>query len=366
MRCVTFLQKLKHKTIMAYSVNLLPTGQKFITEPHESVLDAAIRAGIPLQYGCSNGKCGLCKARVVKGEVVQLRYHDYALSAAEKKQKCVLMCASAAASNLLVEAQVDTSVEDIGIQQLRVKVRKLQRMSRDLLIMHVRMPRSERFKFLAGQSLTLKIAGVGEFDYSIASCPCDDRQMEFHIRHMDSEPVSDFIFKHLKSGDWLELKGPKGRFVLREGSRRPMIMIAFDTGFAAIKSLLEQATAQEQEREIFLYWITCGAEDPYLHNLCRAWEDALDEFHYFPLSIPRTYEEILDQYDRQRKTIERQLSEVVDQHPDLSAFDLYIAAPEPFIESAQKLFLHAGLDPARFSVEILQDNLNVNCLAHRL
>ena len=348
---------------MGYSVNLLPTGQKFITEPHESVLDAAIRAGIALQYGCSNGKCGLCKARVVKGEVVQLRYHDFVLSAVEKEQRYVLMCATAAVSDLLVEAQVDKSAEDIAIQQLRVKVRKLQRVSKDLLIMQVRMPRSERFKFLAGQSLTLKIAGVGEFDYSIASCPCDDRQMEFHIRHMDSEPVSDFIFKHLKSGDWLELKGPKGRFVLREGSRRPMIMIAFDTGFAAIKSLLEQATAQEQEREIYLYWITCGTQGQYLHNLCRAWEDALEEFHYTPLNIARVYEENGTPPRRRYEMIKRELLMVVHQHPDLSVFDLYIAAPEHFNETAQKLFLNAGLDREHMSVESLRGNHIVNCIA---
>ena len=167
---------------MGYSVNLLPEGQKFIIEPHESVRDAAIRAGIGLQYGCGNGTCGLCKARVIKGEVQQLRSHDFVLSPAEKEQGFVLMCAIAAVSDLVVEAQVDKSAEDIAMQQLRVKVRRLQRLSEDLLIMHVRIPRSERFRFLAGQSLTLKIAGVGEFNYSIASCPCEDRRRSARAR----------------------------------------------------------------------------------------------------------------------------------------------------------------------------------------
>ena len=154
--------------------------------------------------------------------------------------------------------------------------------------------------------------------------------------------------------------------MLREGSHRPMIMVAFDTGFAAIKSLLEQATAQEQEREIFLYWIACGAKGQYLHNLCRSWEDALEEFHYVPINIASVYRENMAKPGKQHEMIERELLKFVDQHPDLGAFELYIAAPEPFNEAVQKLFLNAGLDREHLSVELLRGNHNVNCLAPKL
>lgn len=348
---------------MSYSVELLPTGQKFFVEPYESVLDAAIRAGVVLDYGCGNGKCGLCKARIIEGEVKRLRYHDIVFSTVEKAQGYALMCATTAVSDVVVEAQVATGVEDVAMQQLRVKVRKLERINENLLILDVRIPRSERLRFLAGQSITLKFTDVGEFDYSIASCPCDNKRLEFHVRHMEDEPVSGFIFKNLKLNDWIELEGPKGRFVLHENSRRPMILIAFDTGFAPIKSLLEQAVAQEQEREIFLYWIACSEEGHYLRNLCRSWEDALDEFHFIPLSIAGTYEEVMVQREQSREFIERMLLTVVNRHPDLGGFDLYIAAPEPFLASAQKLFLNAGLDRANLRVETLHGNHNVNCLA---
>ena len=120
-------------------------------------------------------------------------------------------------------------------------------------------------------------------EYAIASCPCDDKRIEFHVRKLDDDPFSAMVFENLSIGNWLNIQGPYGDFVIDEDKNCPLIMIAFDTGFAAIKSLLEHVTAQDNEREIYLYWLGCGEEGLYLNNLCRSWSDALDQLHYFCL-----------------------------------------------------------------------------------
>ena len=59
---------------MTYRVTLKSGKYSFYAEKHESILDAAIRAGVPINYGCSNGNCGLCKAQVISGSTTLFSY----------------------------------------------------------------------------------------------------------------------------------------------------------------------------------------------------------------------------------------------------------------------------------------------------
>ena len=347
---------------MAHRVSLSHTEQEFMVEQHESVLDAAIRVGVAVDYGCTTGNCGLCLARVIQGEVKKLKHHDYVIPTAQKAQGFALMCSNTAITDLVIEASVADRVEDIPVQRFRAKTRRLKRVSDDLIILHLQTPRTNRLRFLAGQYATLSLVGIGELDASIASCPCDNKHLEFHIRRIEQQPFSDYVFEDLKVGDWVDVAAPKGNFVLKEGSPRPLILIAFDTGFAAIKSLLEHATAQEQSRDLHLLWIACGQEGQYLHNLCRSWQDALDEFHYTPLSIPNGLKEMTAQHKGGLALIEEQLLTVAQTYSEMVDFDAYVAAPEPIRDAVRKILSQCGLPESRFMSEPIRGNHKASCI----
>ncbi|MEY3669233.1 MAG: hypothetical protein RL258_628, partial [Pseudomonadota bacterium] len=59
---------------MTYTCSILPSGKTFPVDPQETILEAALRAGIVLPYGCKDGACGSCKATLTQGEV---GYGDY-------------------------------------------------------------------------------------------------------------------------------------------------------------------------------------------------------------------------------------------------------------------------------------------------
>ncbi|MDO9064484.1 MAG: 2Fe-2S iron-sulfur cluster-binding protein, partial [Sulfuricella sp.] len=82
--------------VMAAHVKIQPSGHEFFVEGADTLLEAALRAGLALNYGCSNGNCGRCKARVVSGQVMKVRPHDYVLSEAEKSSGYALMCSNTA------------------------------------------------------------------------------------------------------------------------------------------------------------------------------------------------------------------------------------------------------------------------------
>jgi CDP-4-dehydro-6-deoxyglucose reductase len=63
--------------VMSAHVTVKPSGREFFVEGSETLLKAALRAGLAPNYGCGNGNCGLCKARVVAGEARDVAPSDY-------------------------------------------------------------------------------------------------------------------------------------------------------------------------------------------------------------------------------------------------------------------------------------------------
>jgi CDP-4-dehydro-6-deoxyglucose reductase len=55
---------------MPFTVTVQPSGKTFSVERDEPILQAAIRQGIGLPYGCRDGACGSCKCRMLEGRVI--------------------------------------------------------------------------------------------------------------------------------------------------------------------------------------------------------------------------------------------------------------------------------------------------------
>lgn len=311
--------------IMSAHIKIQPSKHEFWLEGKNSILEAAIRSGISLNYGCTSGNCGLCKARVVSGEVRKIQNHDYVLSEAEKNMNYVLLCSCTAVSDLVIEALEAKDENDIPHQQITTKVKTANQLNENVLGLHLQTPRVQRLRFLAGQSVTLTLPDNNTIDLPIASCPCDDRNLFFHIPHNESNAPEDFIGDGLAKGDEVIVTGPHGHFLLNENSGRPQLYIAFGTGFAPIKSLIEHAMAIDENSTMHLYWIMDKEEDLYLNNLCRSWNDALDDFHYYP-------------------TIGKDISQSINAAQiNLTECDVYVAGTEVQISKAKEWLYQNGL-----------------------
>ena len=330
--------------VMSAHVTVKPSGREFFVEGSESLLKAALRAGLAPNYGCGNGNCGLCKARVVAGETRDVSPSDYHFSEAEKAQNHVLMCScTALSSDLVLEVLEAGAPEDIPEQRIVAKVRRIDALNDDVMRLHLQTPRSNRLRFLAGQRVTLGIrANVGDGsdvhgEFSVASCPCDDRNLIFHIRRDDRRAASaDFsacLFDgRVRIADDVSVWGPWGSFVLENTSPRPLLFIAVEDGFAPINSLIEHAIAVDAAESITLYWGAANAGGQYLPNQCRAWADALDEFSYQPLTTEA-------------------LPAALAANPAVAASDVYLAGAERDVEPILAVLRAAGLAPERLHVE---------------
>jgi CDP-4-dehydro-6-deoxyglucose reductase len=312
--------------IMSAHVTIRPSGHEFFVEGNDTLLEGALRAGVSLEYGCSNGNCGECRARLVSGKVMKIRPHDYVLRQDEKDAGMILLCSCAAVDDVVIEANV-AGAHDIQEQNLEAKVKSVEVFNPDVAALHLLTPRSQRLRFLAGQSLQLTVNGVSGL-YPIASCPCEDRHIEIQISRNADDAFSEILFSNLKSTDRVGVQGPYGEFVLEDASTRPVIFVAFGTGFAPIKSLIQHSMSLDLAEAINLHWLADQAGH-YQNNLCRSWADALDNFSYFP--------------HEQASDVETVMADIISAYPELHRFDVYAAGTAEQLKIAKRLFLEQGL-----------------------
>ena len=320
--------------IVSAQVTVRPSGRVFYVEGRDTLLQAGLKAGLALDYGCGSGTCGLCKARVIDGEVVQTMPCDYALSEAERRAGHVLLCAhSAAAAEIVIEAHEAGSPLDVPEQQIGVRVRAVQKLAADTLLLHVQTPRTARLRFLAGQSATLHDSDEVRATWPIASCPCDDRNLHFHVARDDDDALARRLFEgSIAPGHAFTLVGPAGDFVLAP-STRPLAFVACDTGFAPLKSLIEHALASDVNESISLDWVALRPDGHYLANQCRAWAEALDGFRYAA--------------HRAADAVEggRRVAATLAEALRLPEHDVYVAGPPAFVEATAAALVAAGVAP---------------------
>ena len=267
------------------TVTINPSGKTFACEGKQTILEAALSASISLEYGCSMGTCGCCQARLLKGEIAKVKHHDFAIKEADRLNGCFLSCAYTALSDVVIEALEATSSEDIPTQKIQAKVKDLKKITPDIGILSVQTPRSTRLRFLPSQNVRLTLSDDVFTDLPIASCPCDDRNLEFHLRRLPEDPFSSSLFEKDSLPSSVNIDGPWGQ-VPESYIDTEFIFLAFDTQVAAAKSLIEQQLANESEHPVNLVWFA-AEEDFYLSNLLLAWGDAFDSFKYKLVSIEK-------------------------------------------------------------------------------
>lgn len=330
--------------VVAAHVRILPSQHDFFVEGSDNLLEAALRSGLGLNYGCTDGSCGLCKAKIVSGDVKQIRPHKYVFSDAEKESGHILMCCNTPVADLVLEAQEAGGVEDIPMQRIAAQVKKLVWPTENIAVLELRTLSAQRLRFLAGQYATLQVADMPGERYSVASCPCEET-LQFHIRKVEGHPFTDYVSSSLKDADAVAVQGPIGDFVFRGDSPRSLIFVAGDTGFAPIKSLIEHAMALDVAESMHLYWVAFGSGEHYLHNLCRSWSDALDNFHYTPVTVPGGGQTQLgaDARRLRESDVQAVFDGIADDHPDSSEYDYYVAGSDPVITAARNFVQQRGI-----------------------
>jgi CDP-4-dehydro-6-deoxyglucose reductase len=324
--------------LMSASIKIIPSGHEFFVDGTESILEAAVRAGLRLGYGCASGNCGECKARVVAGEVARIAEHDYVLSEREKQMGYMLTCCNTAVTDVVLEAAEAHTAQDLPQQDIRAQIRKLEPEDGDLIVLHVQTPRTQTLRFMAGQRARLTLENGAARELPIASCPCNGRNLQFSVRRGD-DAFGAYVLDRRPAREMIRVQGPYGDFVLHEESTEPAVFIAIGDGIAPIKSLIEHAISIDQIEAFHLYWTVDEPGGHYHERWCRALKETLDNFAFTPLVGAET--------DDLAALLRSDL-------PDPGALRCYIAGPAPQVHELAAALQTTGVPEERVAIEELR------------
>jgi CDP-4-dehydro-6-deoxyglucose reductase len=340
--------------VKQFEVTIAGSGKTFQVREGESVLMAALRQGVMLPYSCKNGTCGSCKGVLESGEVHYPFHPPLALEKSDFADGYALMCQAEPIEDLVIQVREIEAVRDIQVRMLPARVVEKSLLAENVVRLRLVLPASQRLQFLAGQYIDVLLAEGKRRAFSIASCPSLENELELHIRHVDGGDFTGHVFDELKERDILRLEGPLGNFFVRNDQpERPMIMMGGGTGFAPLKSMIENLLEQADRRTIHLYW---GARIPaelYLDELPSQWAAEFDHIHYRKaLSEPdeETGQDIYPGFVHEA---------VLHDHADLSGFDVYMSGPPAMIDAAKREFGEHGLPEERMFYDSFEFGLDV-------
>ena len=322
---------------MTFTVTVSPSQHSFEVDENEYLLDAALRQGVNLPYGCRNGACGACKGKVLSGETTFLPgAPTMALTDLDRSEGVTLFCQAIPTSDITIQGDEVHEAAEIRPRLLTTKVAGLDRLSHDVMRLRLKLPESERMQFLAGQYIDILLDDGGRRAFSLANPPHDDQFLELHIRLVRGGRFTEYVFNQMQEKEILRIEGPYGNFYFREESERPVILVAGGTGFAPIKGVLEHAFAEGVSRPLHLYWGVRSETDLYHNELVEEWLTRYPNLSYTPvLSEP----EKAGWQGRSGYVHEA----VASDYPDLSGHEIYMCGPPPMIEAGRQAFKARGL-----------------------
>lgn len=237
----------------------------------QTVLDAVRDAGYEMPFSCNAGVCASCKGRVVSGRVDPGAAGDHTLTLDEMARGQVLFCQARPLTDITIEPHHIEKADPAARRQLEAKLMRVDFLASDVARIKLRFPAGEKAKFKAGQYLQVRLPDGQRRSFSMANPPHQNDGAELHVRLLEGGAFSQWLTQDLKVGDRIPVELPLGDFHLREDSDAPIVMLASGTGFAPIKSMVEDGLRRGLRRDVSLYWGARTEPDLYLLELARGW-----------------------------------------------------------------------------------------------
>lgn len=316
-----------------------PGPQHVSARPGETLLDAGLRAGLALPYDCRNGGCGVCLCSVVNGRVHHGAYQPAVLTDALRASGKTLMCVATPLEDVELEVPVASlrPGEAHAAPTHVARVERMQRLSSDVMRIDLLVAGGERIDFAAGQYINILLEDGQKRAFSFASAPHDNALIELHVRLVPGGRFTTHVFESMQVGDEVRFEGPVGRFTLHAGDH-PILFVAGATGFAPVKSIVEDAFHRGVQRPMRLYWGVRRPDDLYLRDTAERWAREHPNFVFVPVvseALPT------DAWPGRTGLVHEAM---LADFPDLRGHDVYVCGSVRMVEQAVPALLAQGLD----------------------
>lgn len=239
-------------------------GRSFPCARGDTVLRAALRAGLPAAYECNSGGCGSCKFVLEAGAASDVQADPPGLTPRDRRKGRRLACQAVPSVDCTVALTVAVGAEIRHRPARRVgTVTATRVLTHDMRELTIRTPGPA--DFLPGQFAMLALPGplgavapvapVGrDRAYSMSNLPNAEGLWQFHVKRVPGGAYSPRLVDEVEPGSAVEIDGPYGHAYLRPVAR-DVLCLAGGSGLAPMVSvargLAARADAAERRLDFF-------------------------------------------------------------------------------------------------------------------
>ena len=314
-------------------------------QPGDTLLGAALEAGVPFPHNCRVGGCGACKCRLVEGQVKEMTDSSYLLSRDEVREGYVLACQSIPRSDVVVEVP---GIEELAARHDTVrtegKITSLRPLTHDILELEILL--NTAVSYTAGQFARISVPGVIEearsYSFAASSKGRKLKKITFHVRLVEGGAFTNWLHAEATEGRQVEFEGPYGDFYLRPGAS-PLLLVGGGSGMAPLGALLEQAREDNLARDVIYLYGARSQKDLYcleeMKELEAGW---LSQFEFIPVLSAGEADK---SWRGRRGMVTEYLRASANRLGDP---EVYMCGPPPMIDAALDILDELGIDSIYF------------------
>lgn len=313
------------------TIDIAGTNVRFHCAEDDTVLRAALRAGLGLPYGCNVGACGNCRFQLVEGEVRHEREDLPGLSQRDREAGRWLGCQARPVGDLTIKVPqrpafvskfppVRTAGTFIGSDDVTHDIREF------------RFQLDRPVPFQAGQFALIEIPqGGGSRAYSMANASDTGGEWHFTIRRVPGGAMTGHLFGAMRPGDRALLDGPYGLAYLREDAPRDILCLAGGSGLGPMLSIARAAAHSEPLKDRAVHFVYGGrsARDICGESVLRGLPGFGDRIHYH-CAISESSAEWQGRTGFVHEIAREMFGET------LKGFEIYFAGPPPMADAVMK------------------------------
>jgi phenol/toluene 2-monooxygenase (NADH) P5/A5 len=269
---------------MTYQLTIEPLGQTIEVEDSQTMLDAALRAGIYLPHACCHGLCATCKVHVKDGEIEHGEASPFALMDFERDEGKTLACCATLQSDTTIEADIDDEpdAEIIPVRDFQGTVSRIESLTPTIKGIWIEL--DEPMHFQAGQYVNLEVPTLGfSRPFSLAQAPSSSaREIELNVRIVAGGAGTSYLHQQLQVGAPIKVSGPYGRFFVRKSADMPSLFMAGGSGLSSPRSMILDLLAQGSEHPIALVYGQRSRAELYYHDEFTKLAERHAHFTYVP------------------------------------------------------------------------------------
>lgn len=223
-------------------IKVAPGDESFDCAEGDTILRAALRAGIGMAYSCNVGSCGNCRFELVEGTVTHRRKDAPAWSERDFKRNRWLGCQAQPDGDCTIRFRAeDRFASAPRPRQRSATLVGAHPVTRDITEFSMRIDGPDGFH--PGQYALLSIDMVeGARPYSMSNLP-GTGIWQFQIKRVPGGALTEWLFEIARPGDRLAIDGPYGTAYLDPTSPRDILLMAGGSGLSPMVSIARGAGA---------------------------------------------------------------------------------------------------------------------------